>query len=221
MSVNPGFGGQHFIDEPAQEDRRDPQDDRRERARDRPGGRRRRRSPTPRGAASRRAPMRWSRAPRRSAAGRTATPPTSPRCGADERRAIPIRATPDGDRGGQAADPRSAATRGLSLAERLAERFHRLTWRTPLHTHAAEGPLSAEADRGARRSGASATSARGQALLDGRSSLPRRERARSTRSTSRGATGHAVRRSSPQLRLAARPVDASRRARRARRSPRR
>ena len=44
MSVNPGFGGQKFIDGPAQEDRRDPSHDRQERPRDRPGGRWRDRS---------------------------------------------------------------------------------------------------------------------------------------------------------------------------------
>ena len=71
MSVNPGFGGQSFIDSQLQEDRGDPQADRHGRQGDRPRGGRRHRPGQLRGARSRRAPTCSSPAPRPSGAGRT------------------------------------------------------------------------------------------------------------------------------------------------------
>ncbi len=145
MTVNPGFGGQSFHRAAAQEDRAHPRDDRLYRARHRSRGRRRRRPRRPRRCASPRAPTRWSRAPRHSRAARTPTPPTSPRCVGPERddRRPPDRARlararhrlgpADGIEPGRRLI-RVGDDRGASLAERVAARFHRLTWGTPLHS---------------------------------------------------------------------------------------
>lgn len=62
---------------------------------------------------------------------------------------------------------RVGGTSGLSLADRLSERFHRLTWRTPLHTMRLKGrfPLKLIAVPDDPVLG---DAARGAALLDGR-----------------------------------------------------
>ena len=62
---------------------------------------------------------------------------------------------------------RVGGTAGLSLADRLSERFHRLTWRTPLHTMRLRGryPLKLIAVPNDPLIG---SAARGQALLEGR-----------------------------------------------------
>ncbi|MET0376867.1 MAG: heparinase, partial [Rhizorhabdus sp.] len=62
---------------------------------------------------------------------------------------------------------RVGGDKGLSLAERLSERFHKLTWRTPIHTMRLKGryPLKLIAVPDDPVIG---DVARGQALLDGR-----------------------------------------------------
>jgi uncharacterized heparinase superfamily protein len=62
---------------------------------------------------------------------------------------------------------RVGGDKGLSLADRLAERFHRLTWRTPLHTLRLRGrhPLKLIAVPDDPLLG---DVRRGRALLDGR-----------------------------------------------------
>ena len=80
MSVNPGFGGQSFIDSQLRKIEAIRKMIDKTRPRDRSRGRWRHRSPRPRRARSRPAPTRWSPAPRPSAAGPTAMPPISRRC---------------------------------------------------------------------------------------------------------------------------------------------
>jgi uncharacterized heparinase superfamily protein len=77
-------------------------------------------------------------------------------------------AAPDGVEEGKRLIRVGGAT-GLSLAERMAERFHRLTWRTPIHTMRLKGryPLKLIAVPNDPVPG---DVARGQALLEGRMS---------------------------------------------------
>ncbi|MCP4026040.1 MAG: heparinase, partial [Sphingomonas sp.] len=71
---------------------------------------------------------------------------------------------------------RQGGDKGLSLAERLAERFHRLTWRTPIHGMRLKGrhPLKLIAVPDDPFLG---DARRGNALLDGRLSFRGESRA--------------------------------------------
>ena len=154
-----------------------------------------------------------------SATAPPATPPISRRSGAAMYEDVnarppdrpPTDHAPDGiDEGKRLI--RLGGDKGLSLADRLVRAASTGSHGgRPLHTIAAEGPLSAEADRGARRSRLSAFRRAWSGLAGRRADqLSRRDAGIIVETIDLGqaaTVGKAVCRTFPRLRLAARPVD--------------